>query len=151
MKNIYIVLIALVSFNGLSACSTTDQYHRHLNKYFATTTWYKYPVDKVKAGELNKHKPSGYNLIEHAKKVDRGLLDVLKINGEPDYVSASHRNILFLAYIKRGIILNFSLNTGVAPEVIPYYKVCRLSKTLYSRFSEVDKNSKIRTSQCPVA
>lgn len=151
MKNIYIFFIALLSFNGLSACSTTDKYHRHLNKYFATTIWYKYPVDKVKAGELNKHKPSGYNIIEHAKKLDRGLFDVLKVNGDPDYVSASNRNTLFLAYIERGIILHFFLNTGMAPEVTPYFKVCRLSKSLYSRFSEGDNNVDARSFKCPVA
>lgn len=68
-----------------------------------------------------------------------------------DDVSANNHNGIYLAYIERDIILKLLLKSGMAPQVLLYYKMCRLFQSLYARFREADQQTNISEFKCSVS
>ena len=118
----------------LTACTShSSNYRKQVVNYYMPVGWLKYkPNQQSKAPK----KYSGYKLILQAKKIDKGLQEVINFYGQPDFVRASAKNKLNLAYLQEGIVLSFTLKSGVAPFVIEYEKFNNLSQYLVKSFKE---------------
>jgi hypothetical protein len=123
----------------LSACSSqSDKYYAQVVDYYMPAGWLKYQkIDK----DNNDKEYSGYLLIQQAQLIDQAIIEVLNFHGKPDFVRAAAKNKLNLAYLKKGTVLSFTLNSGFTPNVYPYSKFNNLSQHLVKHFkknNEVD-------------
>jgi len=124
--------ILVLLFLGLSACTSSVEYRMTVANYYMPHGWIKYV-------ESDARKRSGYQLITHAKTLDKGLSDVLAIHGKPDFVRAKSKTILNLAYLTKGQVLSFKLNSGLAPNIYNYQKFNQLSQRMVKSFAEAQK------------
>ena len=114
---------------GTSACTSAVKYRMSASNYYMPKGWIKYNVNSTK-------QRSGYQLITHAESLDKGLSDVLFLHGKPDFVRAKSKQFLNLAYLKKGQVLTFKLNSGLAPNVYPYQKFNQLSQHMVKMFAD---------------
>ncbi len=118
----------------LSACSSqSDKYHAQVVDYYMPADWLKY--QKIDENDNDKEY-SGYLLIKQAQIIDSSLLTIINFHGKPDFVRAAAKNKLNLAYLKKGIVLSFTLNSGFAPTVHHYSKFNNLSQHLVKKFKQ---------------
>ncbi len=118
----------------LSSCSSaSEDYQSQVVDYYMPAGWIKYQeIDKA---NLDKQY-SGYQLIQQAQLIDPALIKVIGFHGQPDFVRAAAKNKLNLAYLKKGIVLSFTLNSGFAPTVYHYSKFNNLSQHLVKKFKQ---------------
>ena len=116
----------------VTACSSKSrEYQTQVVNYYMPVGWIKFKQpEQLKPTK----KRSGYQLIQLALEIDQDLQDVLNYYGQPDYVRASAKNRLNLAYLQQGIVLSFVIKSGVAPNVIEYSKFNNLSQQLVKLF-----------------
>jgi len=126
------LFVCVLLFTGLSACSSSVKYRMAVANYYMPYGWIKYDENIVS-------KRSGYQLITQAKLLDKGLSDVFAIHGKPDFVRAKSKTILNLAYITKGQVLSFKLQSGLAPNVFNYRDFNQLSQKMVQTFTEAQK------------
>lgn len=125
------ILFALVIFS-ITACSSVERrYQTQAINQYLPAGWIKYN----EASQAQKDKKySGYKLVQNALEIDEGLQEVLNYYGQPDFVKAKSKRILNLAYLQKGIVLSFHINSDTAPTVYGYAEYNDLSQQLVRLF-----------------
>lgn len=131
------VLMLMLLVTGLSACTSPIKYQDLVVNYYMPRGWIKYDENVVR-------KRSGYQLITQAKLMDKGLSDVLAIHGKPDFVRAKSKTWLNLAYLTKGQVLSFKLNSGLAPNIYNYQHFNQLSQRMVKSFAEAKKLKSVK-------
>lgn len=118
----------------LTACSSVERrYQTQAINQYMPAGWIKYN----EASQAQKDKKySGYKLVQNALEIDEGLQDLLNYYGQPDYVKAKSKRRLNLAYLQKGIVLSFDINSGLAPSVYGYEEYNDLSQQLVRLFKK---------------
>lgn len=130
-------LFSLVIIFSLTACTNASRYRLDAKNIYMPMQWIEY--DETSPFERN-----GNTLVKLALKVNPGLNDVFDIYGKPDYVRAANKQILNLAYLKKGQVLVFNLTTNQAPIVVDYRRFNQLSQQMLKLFIQNSQQQKIK-------